>query len=55
MRLLLIVASMVGLGLTLVPAVLVAMGNLPWETHAGLMTAGMILWFVTAPFWMKKD
>jgi hypothetical protein len=23
--------------------------------HAHLMTAGMILWFITAPYWMKKN
>ncbi len=46
---------MAGLGLTIIPAVLVASGGLRWQTHADLMIAGMILWFVTAPFWMKKD
>ncbi len=55
MRLLAKSASMIALAMTIVPALLVASGTLSWQTHADLMTAGMILWFVTAPFWMKKD
>jgi len=48
------VAAIVALGLTIVPAFLVVTGTIPWQTHAHLMTAGMILWFVAAPLWMKK-
>jgi len=55
MRALLICASLIALGLTIIPAVLVASGILSWSTHANLMAAGMVLWFVTAPYWMKKD
>lgn len=55
MKLFLKSTSLTGLGLTIIPAILVAAGGLPWTTHADLMAAGMILWFVTAPFWMKKD
>ena len=55
MKLFLKSASLIGLGLTIIPAILVAAGNLSWTTHANLMTAGMILWFVSAPFWMKKN
>jgi hypothetical protein len=33
----------------------VALGQMSWQAHAHLMTAGMVLWFVTAPFWMKKN
>ncbi len=55
MRLLLKSASLIGLGLTIIPAILVAAGSLSWTTHADLMAAGMVLWFVSAPFWMKKD
>jgi hypothetical protein len=46
--------SVIGLGLTILPAVLVFSGTLSWQTHANLMTLGMILWFFTAPLWMKK-
>jgi hypothetical protein len=55
MKTLLICGSIAGLGLTIVPSILVAVGIASWQTHANLMTAGMILWFITAPFWMKKD
>jgi hypothetical protein len=55
MKPLLIGGSVVALGLTIVPSILVAMGLARWETHAHLMAAGMILWFITAPFWMKRD
>jgi len=54
MQLVLKIASMIGLALTIVPAVMVAMQKLSWQTHADLMAGGMVLWFVTAPFWMKK-
>ena len=45
--------SAAGLALTIVPAVLVFLNGLPWETHAALMGVGTVLWFATAPFWMK--
>jgi len=47
------VISFVGLALTVVPACLVFAGTLTWDTHAMLMGIGTVLWFVTAPFWMK--
>lgn len=40
-------------GLTIVPAVLVFLNGLPWDTHALLMSVGTVLWFATAPFRMK--
>ena len=46
-------ASAVGLALTVVPAALVFLAGLPWDTHAGLMLAGTALWFGTAPFWLR--
>lgn len=46
-------ASLIGLALTVVPAFLVFAGTLTWETHATLMILGTLLWFVTAPFWMR--
>lgn len=54
MKGLLKVASAVGLVLTVVPSFLVLSGYMNWETHSLLMIVGMILWFGTAPFWMKK-
>jgi hypothetical protein len=48
MKIILGVAGAVGLLLTIVPSILVAAGQLEWQTHAHLMTAGMIVWFVAA-------
>jgi len=48
-------ASAVALGLTLVPSLLVFRGVISIQTHYTLMAAGMFLWFLTAPFWMKRD
>ena len=42
------------LGLTIVPAILVFVGTIRWETHAALMLAGTVLWFATAPLWMRE-
>jgi len=47
--------SILGLILTLVPSFLVMAGRLAWETHSALMLIGMIMWFSSAPFWMRKD
>ncbi len=49
------IVSAIGLGLTVVPAFLVWRGSIAWEMHASLMLVGTILWFASAPFWMKKD
>ncbi len=55
MRNLLKAGSLVGLGLTVLPAFLVLSGTLTWDAHAWLMAIGALLWFVTAPFWLVKD
>jgi hypothetical protein len=55
MKNLLKAASFVGLGLTVIPALLVFSGSLTWETHVVLMGIGAVLWFMTAPFWMVRD
>lgn len=39
---------------TFVPAILVWAGTIQLETHKIIMIIAMVLWFVTAPFWMKK-
>lgn len=54
MKTLLMIVSFVGLALTVVPSFLVLFGEISWDTHAFLMLVGMILWFGSAPFWMKK-
>jgi len=55
MKIILIIISIVGLALTLFPAFFVFAQTMDWDTHITLMTIGTILWFVTAPFWMKKE
>lgn len=47
--------SLAGLVLTVVPAFLVFAGTLTWSQHATLMVIGTVLWFATAPFWMRSD
>ncbi|MDP2982999.1 MAG: hypothetical protein Q8O92_06705 [Candidatus Latescibacter sp.] len=54
MKKVLIVLSFLGLALTVIPAFFVFYGAVSWNTHANLMFAGMVMWFVTAPFWMGK-
>lgn len=48
--------SYVGLLLTLVPSVLLLIGSslLDGYNYQLLATVGMVLWFVTAPFWVNK-
>ena len=54
MKTLLQLASFVGLALTVVPAFLVFAGTISWEQHALAMLIGTLIWFASAPFWMKK-
>ncbi len=54
MKIVAIILSSVGLLLTLAPAFLHFFGQISWNTHAQLMFAGMILWFVFAPIWYFK-
>ncbi|MEN6454962.1 MAG: hypothetical protein ABFD10_11940 [Prolixibacteraceae bacterium] len=54
MKWLLIILSFIGLALTIVPSVLVFKGVIGMENHFQMMVAGMVIWFVTAPFWMKS-
>ena len=46
--------SLLGLGLTVAPALLVFGGAISWEQHAGAMLVGALLWFGSAPFWMQE-
>jgi hypothetical protein len=55
MRKLLIVLSLAGLALTVVPSLMVFTGKIDWAQHSRLMTAGMLCWFATAPFWMNRE
>ena len=55
MKILLIIISIAGLALTVVPSVLVFLQEIAMDTHKQLMLVGMLLWFFTAPFWMKEQ
>ncbi len=55
LKIILIVISFTGLVLTIVPSVLVFVQEISMETHKQLMLPGMILWFFSAPFWMKEQ
>lgn len=54
MKLLLIIVSIIGLGLTIIPSIMILFGDISLDQNKYLMMIGMILWFITAPFWMNK-
>ena len=47
--------SYMGLALSIIPALLVFGGILSKEVYLWLMLVGMVLWFGTAIFWIRKD
>jgi len=55
MKIFLTILSFIGLALTILPSFLVFSKIINWETHLTLMTIGTLLWFLTVPFWMKKE
>ncbi len=54
MKILLKLLSFTGLALTVVPSFFVFSDTISFEMHTNLMFFGMLLWFFTAPFWMKE-
>ena len=54
MKLALKILSYCGLALTLLPSIGVFNGWIDLKTHFSLMVIGMILWFGSAPFWIKS-
>ena len=54
MKALLKILSLIGLLLTLVPSFLVFYGVIDKQTHFTLMGVGVVVWFISAPFWMKN-
>ncbi len=48
-------SSFIGLGLTVIPSFLIFAQTITWKTYLTLMTIGTVLWFLTAPFWMRKE
>jgi hypothetical protein len=55
MRKALIIASLIGLTLTLLPALLHFYGVIEFEQHKWLTFLGTALYLTTAPFWMNKN
>jgi hypothetical protein len=55
MKVLLIIISVIGLGLTIIPSILVFLQSISLESHKQFMLFGMIMWFATAPFWIKEQ
>ncbi len=53
MKTTMIALALLGLALTVIPSVLVFLNRLDWQTHAHLMLLGTVLWFATAPLWMR--
>ena len=49
------IVSYVGLLLTVVPSALLLADNQLPDRYKLLATIGMVLWFVTAPFWINKS
>lgn len=54
MKTILKIASFTGLLLTVAPSFFVLKGVIEMKTNFTLMIAGMIIYFCTAPFWMKS-
>ena len=54
MKLLIKSISYIGLGLTLIPSILVFTGNISFASSKILMFVGTIIWFISAPSWMNK-
>lgn len=55
MKRLLQVVSMVGLVLSIVPALLFFQGTVSKPIYYNLMLLGMVTWFSTAIFWIKPE
>ena len=49
------IVSYLGLLLTVVPSALLLANNQLPDRYKLLATIGMVLWFVTAPFWINKS
>jgi hypothetical protein len=49
------VISFAGLALSIIPAFLVYGRMLSMEIYMQLLNVGMLMWFGTAFFWIKKD
>ncbi len=48
------IIALVGLALTILPPLIHLFGNLPLKMTFHLMTAGMVVWFVSATPWLGR-
>jgi len=55
MKILFIILSLAGLGLTIIPPILVFTQTIAMDLNHQLMIGGMVLWFCTAPGWIKEQ
>ena len=55
MKILMKIGSFFSLVLTIVPSILFFVGDLELSQMKIHMGVGMVLWFVTAPFWINKS
>jgi hypothetical protein len=55
MKVLFIIISIAGLLLTVVPSILVFTQDIALESHKQFMLWGMLMWFITAPLWIKEQ
>ena len=54
MKILLSSIALIGLLATIVPSILVFSGTIELGIHKTIIAIGMAVWFVTAPFLMKR-
>jgi uncharacterized membrane-anchored protein YitT (DUF2179 family) len=54
MKIVLSIIAAIGLGLTVIPAFLVFSGMMTLDFHKNLMVVGMLCWFVSVPFLLKR-
>lgn len=54
MKILLKIASFAGLALSIVPPILLFLGKMEMGSMKLWMGAGMVVWMLTAPFWINK-
>ncbi len=47
--------SYLALGGTIIPSLLVFFGDMNLTTNKRIMAVSMVVWFITAPFWINKN
>jgi hypothetical protein len=48
------IISYLALAGTIIPSLMVFFGDMDLQINKTIMTISMIVWFVTAPFWINK-